>query len=76
MLITVENEPVQTIQMKQNPVYDTASLHQPSTVDTDVIRQQPNVRCKVSTKPGGNQTIYYENIGLVPKSNEYDIVQL
>ena len=76
MLITSENESVHTIQMKQNPVYNTASLHQPSTVDTDAIRQQPNVQCKVRIKPSGNQTTCYENIGLVQKSNEYDIVQL
>lgn len=74
MLVSSENEPVQAIQMKQNLVYDTASVHQPS--DTDVIQQQPDIRYNVNTKQDENHTIYYENIGLVSLSNEYDIVQL
>ena len=81
-LFTTDKEPVEAIQMKQNPVYDvtTAGPPQPSTAHTDAIQLQPNVLYAVSTEPDrGDQTTYYENEGLGPqtnKPNEYDYVQL
>ena len=61
VMYNVEIEPKETIQMKQNPVYDvtTAGPPQPSTADTDAIQLQPNILYGVSTEPDrGDQTIY------------------
>ena len=81
-LSTTEKESVETIRMKQNPVYDVtpAGPPQPSTADIDAIQLQPNVLYGVSTEPDrGDQTTYYENEGLglqANKSDAYDYVQL
>ena len=81
-LSITDKEPVEAIQMKQNPVYDvtTAGPPQPSTADTDDIQLQPNVMCRESIEPDrGDQTTYYENEGLgsqANKLNEYEYVQL
>ena len=81
--VKTEGEPVEAIQMSQNPVYDvtTAGPPQPSTADTDAIQLQPNVLYGVNTEPDrGDKTTYYDNEGGVGpqanKHNEYEYVQL
>ena len=80
ILFTTDKEPVEAIQMKQNPVYDvtTAGPPQPSTAHTDAIQLQPNVLYGVSTEPDrGDQTTYYdEGLGTQTiKQHEYDYIQ-
>ena len=76
-LSTTDKEPVEAIQMKQNPVYDvtTAGPPQPSTAHTDAIQLQPNVLYGVNTEPGrGDQTTYYVRTGIQMKQNPvYDV---